>query len=168
MQKAITLDLPYPSFDGIKTDLCAAAAIAPAYAGMHGELNAILQYVYHHYYFNREGNEKTADTLIGISIAEMKHLAILGELLLKLGADPVYSRLPPYKFDFYSAGVISYSKTAKKMLLDDLSGELVAISAYEDTLNRLENEEVAAVIARIKLDEELHVRVLKSELEGLR
>ena len=167
MDKEIAVNLPYPSLDCITKDLCAAQVIAPAYAGRHGELNAILQYVYHHYYFSDEGNEQTTNVLIGISLAEMRHLSILGEMLLKLGVDPVYSARPPCKYDFYTAGYVSYSKTARKMLMDDISGELVAVSEYGEMLKNLENEDVAAVIARIKLDEELHIRVLKAELERL-
>ena len=167
MVKPIIVNLPYPSLDCITRDTCSAEIIAPAYAGMHGELNAVLQYVYHNFYFDKEGNSQTADTLIGISVAEMKHLEILGDMTLRLGADPVFARRPPYKCDFYSAGFVSYSKTAKKMLMDDISGELIAIRNYEEILKRLCNEVVAAVISRIKMDEELHIRVLKAELERL-
>ena len=53
------------------------------------------------------------------------------------------------------------------MLMDDISGELIAIRNYEEILKRLCNEDVAAVISRIKMDEELHIRVLKAELERL-
>ena len=167
MGKAITVDLPYPSLECIAPDARSARIIAPSYAGIHGELAAILQYVYHHFYFSREGNEQTASTLIGIAVAEMKHLEILGETLLRLGTDPVYSRTPPYKCDFFSAGFINYSKTARKMLMDDISGELIAINDYEKILSRLDDENAAAVISRLKLDEELHIRVLKAELEKL-
>lgn len=167
MDKPVIVNLPYPSLDGITRDMRSAEIIAPAYAGKHGELNAILQYVYHHYYFADGGGERIADVLIGISIAEMKHLEILGETLLKLGIDPVYSRNPPYKFDFYSCNAVSYSKTAKKMLLDDVAGELIAVREYDGMLKRLCNEEVASVISRIKMDEELHVRVLRAELNKI-
>ena len=51
--------------------------------------------------------------------------------------------------------------------MDDIAGDLVAVSEYGEMLKTLENEDVAAVIARIKLDEELHIRVLKAEFERL-
>lgn len=165
MDKPLTVNLPYPSISQITEDRRSAEIIAPAYAGRHGELNAILQYVYHHYFFADDGIDETADILIAISVAEMKHLEILGETLLKLGTDPVYTVRPPYKCDFYSGGFVSYSKTARKMLLDDISGEMLAVREYEAMLNVLTNEDVAAVIARIKLDEELHIKVLREQLE---
>lgn len=165
MDKPLIVNLPYPSLCGITADKYSADVIAPAYAGRHGELNAILQYVYHHYFFADDGDEDIANILIGISVAEMKHLEILGETLLKLGSDPVYTARPPYKCDFYSGGFVSYSKTARKMLLDDISGEMLAVREYDAMLCALTNENVAAVISRIKLDEELHIRILREALE---
>lgn len=164
MDRPITVELPYPKTDNITRDLEAARIIAPAYASAHSELTAILQYIYHHFNFDALGEDKIASTLIGISVAEMRHLDILGSLLLKLGADPVFTRMPPYKCDFFSACAVSYSKTPKKMLMDDISGELLAINDYNEMLKRLCNEDVAAVISRIILDEELHVKVLKDLL----
>ena len=167
MNKPIALDLPYPGTEGITADPEAARIISPAYAAAHSELTAILQYIYHHFNFQSLGDEEIASTLIGISVAEMRHLEILGETLSKLGVDPVFTRMPPYKCDFYSSSFVTYSKTAKKMIMDNISGELLAISDYKDMLARLKNEEVAAIISRIILDEELHVKVLKEILAGL-
>lgn len=164
MVRPIIVDLPYPSLEGIEKDFASAKIIASAYAGLHSELSAILQYVYHHYFFDECGNSETADTLIGISIAEMRHLEVLGALLLKLGMDPIFTRNPPYRFDYYNTSCISYSKTTHKMLLDDISGEMVAIKGYEQMLDCLKNERVQAVISRIILDEELHVKALKEQL----
>ncbi len=166
MSKIIALDLPYPTASDLEKDLDSARIIAPAYAGARGELNAVLQYIYHFYQFNALSDD-TANTLIGISLAEMRHLRILGEVMEKLGADPVYTAMPPYMQNFYSAAFVSYSKTPKKMLLDDIAGELVAINDYEKMLARLKNEKVAAIISRIVLDEELHVKVLKEKLAPL-
>ena len=161
MPKPIKIDLPYPSLAGVVCDLKTAGLVSPAYAGVHSELTATLQYVYHYLNFIKEFDEKTADTLMGIAIAEMEHLEILGKLLIKLGVDPVYTHFPPYKTEYYSTRAISYSKTPVKMLLDDISGEMVAISEYRKIIECSDNERVNEIIARIILDEELHLTVLK-------
>ena len=165
MVRPIIVDLPYPSLECIEKDIESARIISSAYAGLHSELSAILQYIYHHYFFDECGDSETADVLIGISLAEMRHFEILGALLLRLGVDPVFTRNPPYKYDFYNTSCISYSKTAHKMLLDDISGEMVAIKTYEQMIDCLTNERVQAVIARIVLDEEIHVKMLKEQLK---
>ena len=162
MIKPIIIELPYPSFN-LQKDIVAAQTIFPAYAAMNGELNAILQYTYHHLYFE-ELDIEIAEILSAISIAEMKHFEILGKTLLMLGIDPVFSGNPIYKFDYYSTKNVNYSKTPHKMLLDDLSGEMLAVKQYEEIIKTLNNEQVAAIISRIKLDEELHIKVLKDAL----
>ena len=167
MERPLIVDIPYPGTEGITEDVRTARIIAPAYASSHSELGAILQYIYHHFYFDKLGEEEIATTLIEISVAEMKHLDILGETLLKLGVDPVFTKNPPYKTDFFSASSISYAKTAKKMLLDDIAGEMMAIREYNLMLEELENEKISAIIKRIVLDEELHLLALKKCLKKI-
>lgn len=164
MKKSVKLDLPYPSLDCICEDYKSVRIISPAYASAHGELAVILQYAYHALYFDESGDEETANLLDGIAITEMHHLEILGSTLLKLGADPVYTACPPFKNNFYNTSKIAYSKTKQKMLLDDLAGEIYASESYGKMLDELCNERVAAIIARIKLDEDLHIKVLKERL----
>jgi bacterioferritin len=95
----------------------------------------------------------------------MEHLHILGTLLLKLGIDPVFAY--PYRYNYYKADSLNYSTTPQKILMDSITGELLAIEGYENILKTLKNEDVAAVISRIKLDEELHVKVLRERLDIL-
>ena len=164
MDKPIALNLPYPELKSLCRDNFSARVISPAYAGGHGELTSVLQYVYHGFWFENEGDAKTASVLLGISVAEMRHLDLIGKTLLALGVDPVFARFPPYKCDFYSSTFVNYSKNPKKMLLDDIAGELKAINDYKEMQSVLKNEEVSALISRIVLDEELHVKVLKERL----
>ena len=51
--------------------------------------------------------------------------------------------------------------------MDDITGELTAIEEYTQMLGQLSDERVGAVISRIRLDEELHVKVLQEQLEKL-
>ena len=50
------------------------------------------------------------------------------------------------------------------MIMDDIQGELTAISDYQKMLFILKNEQVEAIIQRIILDEQLHVEKLKEML----
>ena len=164
MDKPVRLSLPYPEPKNIVPNRETAAIVAPAYAGAHSELTATLQYIYHHFNFLELNDEKTASVLVGIAVSEMQHLDILGRLLYGLGADPVFTRMPPYRCDFYSASFVNYSRSPKKMLLDDLAGEMTAIKEYREIIARIKEEEIAACIERIVLDEELHIKVLKDRL----
>lgn len=166
MKKPLMVDLPYPSIDGLEEDMKSALILSRAYAGIHGELNAILQYVYHHFHFNKLGYNEKAEKLIEISLAEMVHLEVLGKMLLKLGLDPMFITYSPLFCNYYSTKSVAYSKDKNKMLLNDLTGELVAIEQYKGIIAEISNEKVEAILSRIILDEELHVKVLKDLMQN--
>lgn len=157
--KPCIVDLPYPSLDGIECDIASAEIIYGAYSGLKGEITAILTYSYEHIMF-KEVCAEIAETLMGIGLAEMKHLDILGTILKKSGALPTY-RTSLYYGTYYDASFVPVSYTPEKMILDAISGELSAIRDYERMIEKLENEKIAAVLERIVLDEKLHLSVLK-------
>lgn len=167
MRQAYHVDLPYPKLDQLQPDLCAAEIIAPAYASMSSELGAILQYLYHHFQYTERGMEKYATAMEDIAISEMTHFELLGTALIRLGVDPVFTARPPRRYDYFNTSRIAYSTYPQKMLLDDIQGERMAIAQYEDMICRLRNEEVAALIQRIVMDERLHVQILSGLLEEL-
>ena len=167
MRQAYHVDLPYPKLDQLQPDLCAAEIIAPAYASMSSELGAILQYLYHHFQYTERGMEKYATAMEDIAISEMTHFDLLGTALIRLGVDPVFTARPPRRYDYFNTSRIAYSTYPQKMLLDDIQGERMAIAQYEDMICHLRNEEVAALIQRIVMDERLHVQILSGLLEEL-
>ena len=163
--KPLIVDLPYPSIEYC-CDFVSAKIISPAYSGLKGELTATLSYTYHHLFFKKENDGETADLLERISIAEMTHFELLGNALINLGVNPLLLDKPSYLGEYYNTSCVFTSHTAKKMLIDDISGELLAIEDYSKMLCALKNEDVAALIARIRTDEELHVCALKNALDN--
>ena len=168
MPKPLTVESEFPTTDGICPDAYSLAVISPAYASSTGELNAILQYFYHFFNFDKQGYADYALTLERIAIAEMLHLELLGKTILALGAQPIYCQNPPTAFNFYSAKYVTYSRNLVNMIEDDILGEKRAISGYEKMLCRLKNEQVKKIIARILEDEKLHLETLKEILHGLK
>ena len=156
-------DLPYPSLDGIGEDCRTLRIVSPAYAGRDGELTATLQYVYQSIYLDACGEGETAKLLLSIGITEMHHIQILGSLITRLGAPPVFTACPPYPVGFYSASCVNYTRSLETMLLSDLAKEREAIACYRKMLSLLQSPRVEAVIARIILDEEVHVQALEAE-----
>ena len=149
-------ELPYPSTKYITRDERSAKIISPAYASRDSELTAILLYSYQHIIFENKEMEEEAETLSHISMDEMRHIELLGETLLALGVIPIYTERPPCKMNFYSTQFVPYSIVTQKMLMDDLRGEMTAIQMYKDMLSKLDNDNVAAIIERILLDEKSH------------
>lgn len=164
MPKPLTLNEPFPTTDDICPDALSLRIISPAYASSTGELNAVLQYIYHSFFFESKGYSEIANTLKSIAVAEMYHLEILGKTILALGSAPVFSQYPPGSFNFYSAKYVAYSGSLKTMLEDDILGERQAIAGYKRIHNCLKNEQVRMIVARILQDEELHLETLEKLL----
>ncbi|MBR2975015.1 MAG: hypothetical protein IKC47_04650 [Clostridia bacterium] len=164
MTKPLICDLPYPSIDKLTPDLRSARLISFAYATLHGELTAILQYQYHRLWTT---NAQIAGLLEQIAIAEMLHLSMLGKAMKQLGLDPTYKQSTQSHSLWYNTSAVSSSKTLSKMLLDDIAGEMNAIADYKKILSLLKNEEVAALIERIVMDEELHLARLSDAYRQL-
>ncbi len=167
MPKPLIAEGAYPSLKDLQCDPYAARIISTAYATSSGELNASLQYIYHSISFLCAEDEKRAELLKSIAVAEMIHLHLLGEALSRLGSTPVYSFAPPAHYNFYSTKFVAYSRTLRNMLEDDIMGEKYAIYGYERMLPRLKNDTLRSLICRILDDEHLHLQHLKSSLEGL-
>lgn len=168
MSKPLTINEKFPTTEGLCPDAYSLAVISPAYATSMGELNAILQYIYHFFNFNKHGLVEYAETLESIAVAEMLHLKLLGETILALGAQPIYCQNPPTAFNFYSTKFVSYSRNLVNMIEDDIMGEKHAIRQYSRMLTRLKNEQVKAIVSRILEDEKLHLEVLKGILNKLK
>ncbi len=160
----IKADLPYPSTDCLTYDPHSGKIIAFAYASLHSELTAILQYTYHALQFKQYGKE-FADTMEEIALTEMQHLFLLGETMLKTGVDPRFVQYASCNAPFFNSSTVAQSTSPQKMLMDNIEGELNAISDYKKMLMLLKNQQVSAIVQRIILDEQLHVETLKKLLE---
>ena len=167
MLKAMAENLPYPDLSGIKPSFKDAAVISPAYADIHSELTAILQYLFHSLAFSEQGDDQNARLLMSIAVAEMRHLNLLGEALSRLGISPVFSRRPPNKCEFFSAGCVDYCTSPAAMLASDIAGESEAIRIYECILVKLSDKTLIDLISRIVLDEKMHLAALKSAYREL-
>ncbi len=165
MSKPMIIDLPYPTTDGIRNDALSLQIISPAYSTSVGELNAVLQYVYHSFCFYKHGLKDCAEMLMSIAKAEMIHLDILGKTIFALGAAPVFAQYPSTGFNFYSTKYVAYSNTLRHMLEDDLICERRAIADYKKMLRCLKNKQVVAIVSRIIDDENLHVAAIEEILK---
>ena len=113
MIKPLVAEGAYPSLKNLSCDPYSARIISGAYASSAGELNATLQYIYHSFNFGCADDKERAGLLKSIAVAEMIHLDLLGEALISLGAEPVYSFCPPARYNFYSTKFVAYSRTLR-------------------------------------------------------
>lgn len=125
------------------------------YASCMSELTAVLTYSYQTIVTEKE----VADVLREISLDEMDHLDILGNIIYSLGAKPTYysnAQVP------WSAKCVDYSTELKKILKNDLRFEKKAIEAYECAIEKIDDQQIKDQLTQILNDEKRHAEMLES------
>lgn len=157
------VNLPYPEVESGPDNKRTVLLLMEDYAGMISELSATCQYVYQHIVLEESARE-VAEALKHISIAEMKHLELLGEAILALGGNPLYAS----RGRFWNARNVSYVTRVRDVLTENISGEKSAIRQYRRHIEQTGNQSVRRLLERIILDEELHIRIFNELLEKYR
>lgn len=153
-------NIPYPEIECIKANNKFINLLFDTYAGMDGELTAILQYTYESIMFN---NEEISKIVRQISIMEMHHLAILGKMLKKLGRPPVYKSGNEIS---WNAKNINYvMRNVEEVMKNNIQSEQQAIKNYEKLIEYTNDENIKKLIERIILDEKSHIEVFKAIAE---
>lgn len=94
--------------------------IAPLYAGRCSLLTAALQYIYQAVMLGgcrRAEEGKELESLAGEKLRDFEEF---GALLVRLGADPVFTACPPYPVSYFSCAGVDYAKNYSAMLAADL------------------------------------------------
>ncbi len=152
--------LPYPEIEVICPNEAYACIIMEDYAGAASELTAITQYLYHHLTSDEE--QDVADMLLGIAEVEMSHLEMLGEAIVKLGADPQFVEGCPNKQ--WSGVNVGYGNSLCQRLHLDLAGEYGAIEQYRQHVLEICDPHIKELLERIILDEQVHVDCFKQAI----
>lgn len=158
------LNLPYPKIDIKEKNLKYAKIILENYAGCVSELTAITQYLYHKLKLSKSYPE-ISKILLKISMVEMHHLDILGEMVEALGGDPGYWINKKNKHHYWNAKFVDYCKSPASMIKADIEGEKKAIKQYECSIKLIDNENINSILRRIILDEEFHIKILSGIYE---
>lgn len=144
-----------------------ARIIRNSFAGRESALTAMMTYLYQAIRFG-DCADDLRETLWGISVCKMYHMRLLGELLMSLGGDPKYFYCAPPNASsgtWWSAqpAIITYSKNLGDALKSSIEAEKACIEEHQSALNYVDDEGVCALLKRIVLDEEYHLKIL-SEL----
>lgn len=154
------LDKPYPEIRVMAENPRYAKLLMDAYAdGGKSEFTAIGQYMHHHFTIE---NKEIADMELCISLVEMKHLEMLGELIRALGGNPKYRRANKM---WWSGGEVSYGDTPCLKLKLDIESEYAAIEGYELLLSEIKDKYIQEIILRIIEDEKVHLRIFTGLLD---
>ena len=151
----------YPELVDVKENYRFGRMVYDSYAGGKSELTTILTYVFE--FLTNEREKELVMALKMISMQEMKHMELLGEILVKLGFMPYY--MNTYGNKWCSDNVRSSFDNLNDMLKYNIEGENDAINEYKHLINVCDNDSIKDVLSRIIMDEENHIQVFKMFLE---
>lgn len=160
-------NLPYPSLQDIQPNCHDLHCIYNDYAGMVSELSAITQYVYHQLLAKEQNFTTIGKDLLSIAQVEMRHLNILGGVILRLGGAPTFTYEKDHQLRYWNGGMIDDCTQIKTMLLEDLRLEQDTIACYKRQAQQVSQPTISAVLNRLILDEDIHVERLQSLLKTL-
>jgi bacterioferritin len=145
---------PYPEAKAEGHNERYAMLLQDAYAdGGKSEMTAISQYIHHHITIQ---NKEIANTELCISLVEMKHLSLLGDLIRSLGGNPKYRRTNKL---WWNGGEVNYGDTAEFKLKLDIESEKEAIEGYKTLISEIKDRNVVRVLERILEDEMMHLQI---------
>ena len=156
-----SLDLPYPELKEpfYTSDV---KCIVDDYSGRNGELTAVLQYLYQHYITDGV-YERISQTLKGIAIVEMRHHAMLGEAIAKMGGDPIMGG----STCFWSGANVNYTKNPVAFLQHNIMTEKQAVVNHKRAAACVKNPTLSELMLIIVMYEEVHIKLFEDMLDEL-
>ena len=161
------MDLPYPPIRVRERNPVYVDLIGVSYCGMISEMSAVMQYI------NNESRVAASGcamgkTLLGMAIAEMTHMQMLGGLIGLLGANVCYtSRQAGAQPWMWSPQCLTLPERVDEMLRADLERELAVIDQYSMHIRMIKDDYVNDVLKRIVQDEQYHVMLLRSMMDTM-
>lgn len=154
-------NIPYPGTPKLPKSPKYAKLVYDSYAGCMGELTAITQYIYEQITLNY--NKDISKILLDISIQEMKHLDILGKIIVSAGSKPVYTDSNGICWN--SKNVNSECLDIEKIMKTNIKAEEEAINGYINLKRYTNNITLRKIYDRIILDEKTHKEVFEKILK---
>lgn len=156
MNNKYSSNIEYPKVENIVPNTKDLELIQADYSGIISEFTAINQYIYHYLYADKQ-HQDIAKELLNISFVEMRHLNILGQVIIALGADPKFI-IDQTKY--WTGDIVNYSKDLISAILSDFYLEEETIKNYKKQSLLVENKQISKILNRLIIDEEMHLKIL--------
>lgn len=159
----LCLPQPYPKAAANAQNERYARIIRNSFAGRESALTAMMTCLYQSMRFG-ECAEDLREMLTAIALCKMYHLRLLGELLLSLGGDPKFFCCMPSNNNrgvwwMAQPATVTYSNNLGDALKANIEAEKASIEEHNNTINYVDDEGIRALLKRIVLDEEYHLKI---------
>lgn len=170
-------DMPFPPIKVEKKNLEYATLLLDAFASSaDSEIQAITQYIYHS---KTISNSTISKALMCISLIEMHHLDVLGELISMLGGKPFYENSNK---NFWMTGNIPYidkniiyekghsnsddnKEITRRKMEANIDSERNAINEYKRLLKNIQDKYIEKIIVKIISDEQTHIKIFEKLID---
>ena len=167
----------FPPIKVEKKNLEYATLLLDAFASSaDSEIQAIAQYIYHS---KTISNSTISKALMCISLIEMHHLDVLGELITMLGGKPFYQNSNK---NFWMTGNISYidkniiyekehsnsdnnKEITRRKMESNIDSERNTINGYKRLLKNIEDKYIEKIIVKIISDEQTHIKIFEKLID---
>lgn len=153
----VKVNKPYPEIENAQEDIATVNILKNLANGRIGEMAGVTQYIYQSVVADKT-NEEIASIFEEIGVVEMLHLDMLMHAITDFGGIPKYEDA---NGNFFNAGNLNYSMKLREMLDNNIRAESIAIENYEMAINRVKNQSLKALFARIIEDEKRHIEIFK-------
>lgn len=154
---------PYPSTKtSFKQKQVANMLLDALVKGDSAEFTAIAQYLQHSHTIE---DKEVADQIFCIALIEMRHLDLLGDLIVSLGGEDL--RYWAANQSYWNGGEVNYGTSMCEKLSLDIVSEQNAIHMYNGLIRNIEQfkdpqlRQVTALLRRIREDEIIHLETFK-------
>lgn len=149
--------IPYPELVGVEPDYSFGRMVYDSFAGGKSEFSTIATYIFE--FLTNGDKEDVVMALSWIARQEMKHLELLGNILVSLSLEPYY--MSTYGNMWCSNNVKTDFSSFEEMMNYNISSEKEAIAEYEHLIHICKNESIKNILSRIIMDEENHVQIFE-------
>ena len=154
----------YPPVEVHGKDPKYARAILSNIGSCNSEISAVSLYFYDSL-VTRSQYSQVSECFHRISLVEMHHLDLFGELACLLGADPRLWSYSGNRLGYWTPRCNQYPRGIRPLLSYALSGERAAVEKYRQQTSWIQDRYIVELLDRIILDEETHIDIFQQLLE---
>ena len=153
----VKVNKPYPEITDVQEDMQTVAVLKNLAFSRVGELGGVLQYIYQSVIADKT-KEEIAEIFEEIGVVEMVHLDMLMHAITLFGGNPKYEDA---QGNYFNTAQINYSMKLREMLDNNIRAENVGIENYKMAINKVKNQSLKDLFARIIEDEQRHLEIFK-------
>lgn len=157
---------PWPEVTVTEQNPRYAAAMLSNMGSCSSEMSTISLYLYNSF-ITRKLFSDISQCFHKISIVEMHHLEVFGELSLLLGADPRLWSRAKGRMRYWSPACNRYPSQLGPLIANALAGEEEAVRTYQAQASWIRDCRIQALLNRIIADEQCHIKIFRLILAWL-